>query len=182
AAAACGSPPWSSVPLPSRSPPGTTVTTAPAASAPVAPPAIATTATRQSTPPAPPRSAAPWATNATPIEASNMPDLDPEDEKLVILARSTRARIQAAEGAAVRDTDGRTYAAATIDLPSLKLTAVQAAVAAAVSSGAEGLEAAAIVTAEPFVPEASMQAVRDMADDAPVLRADPAGEVQETVR
>ncbi|KMS85857.1 hypothetical protein [Prauserella rugosa] len=111
-----------------------------------------------------------------------MPDLDPEDEKLVILARSTRARIQAAEGAAVRDTDGRTYAAATIDLPSLKLTAVQAAVAAAVSSGAEGLEAAAIVTAEPFVPEASMQAVRDMADDAPVLRADPAGEVQETVR
>ncbi|GAA1223825.1 hypothetical protein GCM10009676_01530 [Prauserella halophila] len=111
-----------------------------------------------------------------------MPDLDPEDEKLVILARSTRARIQAAEGAAVRDTDGRTYAAATIDLPSLTLTAVQAAVAAAVSSGAEGLEAAAVVTAEPLVAEESVHAVRDLTADAPVLRADPAGDVQETVR
>ncbi|MBB3665415.1 MULTISPECIES: cytidine deaminase [Prauserella salsuginis group] len=111
-----------------------------------------------------------------------MPDLDPEDEKLVILARSTRARIQAAEGAAVRDTDGRTYAAATIDLPSLKLTALQAAVAAAVSSGAEGLEAAAVVTAEPLVAETSVHAVRDLAADAPVLRADAAGDVQETVR
>ncbi|OLT44869.1 cytidine deaminase [Saccharomonospora sp. CUA-673] len=111
-----------------------------------------------------------------------MPDLDPEDEKLVVLARSTRARTQAAEGAAVRDTDGRTYAAATVDLPSLKLTAVQAAVAAAVSSGAEGLEAAAVVTAEPLVVEASVHAVRDLNEDAPVLRANPAGEVQEFVR
>ncbi|MBB3051491.1 cytidine deaminase [Prauserella isguenensis] len=111
-----------------------------------------------------------------------MPDLDPEDEKIVILARSTRARIQAAEGAAVRDTDGRTYAAATVDLPSLKLTAMQAAVAAAVSSGAEGLEAAAVVTAEPLVVEASMHAVRDLTAEAPVLRADLAGDVQEILR
>lgn len=111
-----------------------------------------------------------------------MPDLDPEDDKIVILARSTRARIQAPEGAAVRDTDGRTYAAATIDLPSLKLTALQAAVAAAVSSGAEGIEAAAVVTAEPLVTEASVQAVRDLAADAPVMRAEPSGDVQEIVR
>ncbi|MFC4001297.1 cytidine deaminase [Prauserella oleivorans] len=111
-----------------------------------------------------------------------MPDLDPEDEKIVILARSTRARTQAAEGAAVRDTDGRTYAAATVDLPSFKLSALQAAVAAAVSSGAEGLEAAAVVTAEPLVSSASVQAVRDLAADAPILRADPAGAVQEILR
>jgi cytidine deaminase len=111
-----------------------------------------------------------------------MAELDPEDEKIVLLARSTRARTQAAEGAAVRDTDGRTYAAATVDLPSFQLTALQAAVAAAVSSGAEGLEAAAVVTAEPFVAQASVHAVRDLAGDAPVLRADPAGTVQETVR
>lgn len=110
-----------------------------------------------------------------------MPDLDPEDEKLIILARSTRARIQAAEGAAVRDTDGRTYAAATIDLPSLKLTAVQAAVAAAVSSGAEGLEAAAVVTGDTLVAGASVQAVRDLTPQAPILRADPSGAVQEIV-
>ena len=40
---------------------------------------------------------------------------------------------------------GRTYVAATVDLPSLQLTAVQAAVAAAVSSGAQALEAVAVV-------------------------------------
>ncbi|RZQ60359.1 cytidine deaminase [Amycolatopsis suaedae] len=112
-----------------------------------------------------------------------MPEpLDAEDEKLVILARSARARTGAEEGAAVRDTDGRTYAAATVDLPSLKLTALQAAVAAAVSSGAEGLEAAAVVGAEPVFREASVHAVRDLSDRAPVYRADPGGTVQEVLR
>ena len=51
------------------------------------------------------------------------PELSTEDAKLVTLARATRARVGAAEGAAVRDTDGRTYAAATVDLPSLRLSA-----------------------------------------------------------
>ena len=40
---------------------------------------------------------------------SGAADLDPEDAKIVTLARSARARTGAAEGAAVRDTDGRTY-------------------------------------------------------------------------
>jgi cytidine deaminase len=112
-----------------------------------------------------------------------MPDsLDPEDEKIVTLARSARARTQAAEGAAVRDTDGRTYAATTVDLPSFKITAVQAAVAAAVSSGAEGLEAAAVVTDAPLLKEASVHAVRDLADEAPIFRADPSGAIQEVLR
>lgn len=73
------------------------------------------------------------------------PVLDAEDAKLVTLARGARGRAAASEGAAVRDDDGRTYAAATVDLPSLQLTAVQAAVAAAVSSGAQALEALAVV-------------------------------------
>ncbi|MCX6466474.1 MAG: cytidine deaminase [Pseudonocardiales bacterium] len=106
-----------------------------------------------------------------------MPELDPEDQKIVTLARSSRARVQAAEGAAVRDTDGRTYAAATVALPSLQLTALQAAVAAAVSSGAPGLEAAAVVTGADAVDEASVAAVRDLAPTAPVLRADASGTV-----
>lgn len=72
--------------------------------------------------------------------------MDPEDEKLVTLARATRARTGAAEGAAVRDDMGRTYAAATVALDALSLSALQAAVAAAVSSGAQRLEAAAVVT------------------------------------
>ncbi|GGS41429.1 MULTISPECIES: cytidine deaminase [Actinokineospora] len=111
-----------------------------------------------------------------------MAELDPEDAKIVTLARSSRARTGAAEGAAVRDTDGRTYAAASVDLPSLKLTALQAAVAAAVSSGAPGLEAAAVVTAADAVDAASVAAVRDLAPQAPVLRADASGAVVDVVR
>ncbi|GIH28075.1 cytidine deaminase [Acrocarpospora phusangensis] len=72
--------------------------------------------------------------------------LDAEDTKIITLARSARARSGSAEGAAVRDETGRTYAATDVDLPSLKLSAVQVAVAMAVSSGAESLEAAALVT------------------------------------
>jgi hypothetical protein len=116
------------------------------------------------------------------MPVSAEPDgLDPEDAKIVTLARSARARVGAAEGAAVRDTDGRTYAAATVSLASLVLTALQAAVAAAVSSGAPGLEAAAVVTAAGSVDDASLAAVRDLAPRAPVLRADPAGAVLETI-
>ncbi|SEP45490.1 cytidine deaminase [Amycolatopsis saalfeldensis] len=110
-----------------------------------------------------------------------MPDLDAEDQKLVTLARSSRARVRTAEGAAVRDTDGRTYAAATVDQPSFKLTALQAAVAAALSSGAEGLEAAAVVTADALVQEASVNAVRDLAKTAPIVLADPDGNVVEVL-
>lgn len=103
--------------------------------------------------------------------------LDAEDAKIVTLARSTRARTGAAEGAAVRDTDGRTYAAATVALPSLSLSALQVAVAMAVSSGAPGLEAAAIVTAGDAADPAGVAAVRDLAPGAPVLLAGPDGVV-----
>jgi cytidine deaminase len=75
-----------------------------------------------------------------------MPEqLSAEDKKLVTLARATRARIGAAEGAAVRDTHGRTYAGATVDLPSLHLTAVQACVAMAVASGSTGVDACVVL-------------------------------------
>ncbi|HEX8870601.1 MAG TPA: cytidine deaminase [Lentzea sp.] len=110
-----------------------------------------------------------------------MTELDPEDAKLVTLARSVRARNGAAEGAAVRDLDGRTYNASTVALPSLKLTALQAAISAAVSSGAEGLEAAVVVTGESAVDAASLAAVRDLSASAPVFLADASGEVLEQV-
>ncbi|MBO0812321.1 MAG: cytidine deaminase [Microlunatus sp.] len=74
---------------------------------------------------------------------------DPEDLKIITLARSALARTQAVQGASVRDTDGRTYAGATVDLDHLKLSAVQLAVAMAVSSGAPGLEAVAVSGAAP---------------------------------
>ena len=107
--------------------------------------------------------------------------LDPENAKLVVLARSSRARTGAVEGAAVRDADGRTYAASSVDLPSLQLSALQAAVAAAVSSGVDGLAAAAVVTSTMAVEPAGLAAVRDLTASAPVLRADVCGEVVEIV-
>lgn len=69
---------------------------------------------------------------------------DPEDTKIITLAKATLARSGAAQAACVRDTDGRTYAGASIDLPHLKLSAVQVALAMAVSSGAQGVEAVAV--------------------------------------
>src|SRR3954469_20513244 len=110
----------------------------------------------------------------------DVPDLQPEDAKLVILARSARGRTGAPEGAAVRDTDGRTYLAATVSLPSLRLSALQAAVAAAVSSGVTGLEAAAIVSGADAIEQAGLAAVRDLTPSAPVLLAGPDGAVRAT--
>lgn len=103
---------------------------------------------------------------------------DPEDAKIITLARSTRARSRAAEGAAVRDTDGRTYAASTVHLPSLRLSALQLAVAMAVSSGVGGLEAAAVVTEADACDAADLDAVREFGGTGvPVFCADPRGQV-----
>lgn len=105
-----------------------------------------------------------------------MSELDPEDAKLVTLARSARARANAAQGAAVRDGDGRTYVATGVSLPSLSLSALQVAVAMAVSSGAPGLEAAVVLGDDPS-DEAGEQAVREVAADATVLHAAADGAV-----
>src|SRR5207302_2695552 len=96
-------------------------------------------------------------------------ELDPEDGKLVTLARAARARTGAAEGAAVRDDMGRTYAAATVALPSLSLTALQAAVAAAVSSGVQRLEAAAVVTEAAALDADSLGAAADLGVERPYV-------------
>ena len=87
---------------------------------------------------------------------------NPEDTKIVTLARSVRARTRAAEGACVRDTDGRTYAGATVDLPSLRVSAIGVAVAMAASSAAAGLEAVAVLGGA-AVDESDLAAVRDFA-------------------
>lgn len=102
-------------------------------------------------------------------------DLGAEDAKIVTLARAARGRIGAAEGAAVRDTDGRTYVGTTVALPSLNLSALQLAVAAAVASGATGLEAAALVTEAAQADEAGRAAVADLTAAAPVIVAGPDG-------
>jgi len=104
--------------------------------------------------------------------------LSAEDGKLLTLARSTRARTGAAEGACVRDLDGRTYAGASVELPSLGLSALALAVAMASSSAAAGLEAAAVVTDASDLSDDDLAVLRDFAGaGVPVLRADLRGQV-----
>ncbi|MFW3115480.1 hypothetical protein MHAE_17111 [Mycobacterium haemophilum DSM 44634] len=99
--------------------------------------------------------------------------LDAEDAKLVALARAAMARAEAGSGAAVRDVDGRTYAAAPVTLSTLELTGLQAAVAAAASSGASGLEAAVLVAGS--VDDPGIAAVRELAPTAALILTDGAG-------
>ncbi|MET3983726.1 hypothetical protein ABIC27_001586 [Streptomyces sp. PvR034] len=108
--------------------------------------------------------------------------LGPEDSKIITLARSARARNAVPEGAAVRDETGRTYVAGTVELESLKLSALRTAVAMAVASGAQSLEAAAVVSAADGVDEADRAAVRDLGGAAtPVLLAAPDGTLKSTI-
>ncbi|GAA1691705.1 cytidine deaminase [Kribbella yunnanensis] len=108
-----------------------------------------------------------------------MSDLSAEDAKLVTLARAARARTRAAEGAAVRDSDGRTYSACTVALDTVDLTALQLAVAMALASGVKGLEAAAVVTE---ADTADINVVRHFAGAAiPVVLADATGEVRNVI-
>ena len=71
-------------------------------------------------------------------------------------------RTGAVEGAAVRDLDGRTYAAASVALPSLSLSAIQVCVAMAVASGAKGLEAAVLLADGDEIASADLAAIRDL--------------------
>src|SRR5690349_7569168 len=88
--------------------------------------------------------------------------LDPENAKLHTLAKAQRARNAAPEGAALRDETGRTYVATTVDLPALKLTAIQAAVAMAVVSGAKSLAAVALVSEEREFRQDDLSVVADL--------------------
>jgi hypothetical protein len=103
-----------------------------------------------------------------------------EDLKIINLARSTRARVAASEGAAVRDETGRTYTAAAVALPSLRLSALRLAVAMAVSSGAHKLEAAALVSDGELDP-GDLAVVRDLGPDATVFHAAPDGTLRATL-
>ncbi len=104
--------------------------------------------------------------------------LDAEDNKLLVLARGAMGRTGGGSGAAVRDTDGRTYAAGAVELRALSLTALQAAVAAAISSGAAGFEAAVVVGGQRQDPGAA--AVHEVSRQARIVLTDRKGEVVET--
>lgn len=108
--------------------------------------------------------------------------LDAEDRKIITLARSARARNGVPEGAAVRDETGRTYVAGTVALASLRLSALRTAVAMAVASGAQSLEAAAVVSEATAATDEDRAAVRDLGGpETPVLLAGPEGTLRSTV-
>jgi cytidine deaminase len=108
--------------------------------------------------------------------------VDAEDEKLVTLARSAYGRALVRTwpraGAAVRDDMGRTYAAATVEVDGASVTALQLAVASAISSGARAFEAAAVVSDEPAAPD--VEGEKALAAFGPVpalIRAAPDGTI-----
>jgi hypothetical protein len=106
------------------------------------------------------------------------PDLSAEDQKLVTLARVTRSRTGGPEGAAIRDSDGRTYAAATVALPSLSISALGVCVAMALSSGSRGLEAAVVLGDTGQVSPLDLEVLRDFGGaGVPVHVGDPRGAV-----
>ncbi len=109
-------------------------------------------------------------------------ELGSEDLKIITLARSARARVGSAEGAAVRDETGRTYAAAAVALPSLRISALALAVAMAVSSGALALEAAALVSDGPGPGPEDLGVIKDIGSAALVIHAGSDGSVREMFR
>ena len=104
-----------------------------------------------------------------------------EDVKIINLARSALARTSARAGACVRDTDGRSYAGASVTMEHLKLSAIQVAVAMAVSSGAPGVEAVALA-GEDEPTEDDLALLRELpGTDVVVWNVDVGGAVQSTI-
>jgi hypothetical protein len=116
--------------------------------------------------------------NAQMSEARAVEAVEADDAKLITLARAARARNVSAEGAAVRDDTGRTYVATTVELSSLALSALQAAVVIAVASGASVLEAAAVVSAETAIAAADLALVADLGAGIRVVLAGLDGAVR----
>ena len=107
-----------------------------------------------------------------------MTELSAEDRKLVTLARATHSRTGGPEGAALRDSDGRTYAAATVALPSLQVSALGVCVAMAVSSGSRGLEAAVLLTDNEGVSPFYLNVLRDFGGEGVTVHVgDPRGTI-----
>ena len=98
-----------------------------------------------------------------------MTELDAEDAKLVVLARGAMGRAEAANGAAVRDLDGRTYAAASVDMPSLQVSALGVCVAMAFSSGSRGLEAVVVMGGGPELSTYDAALLREFESDDVVV-------------
>jgi cytidine deaminase len=107
--------------------------------------------------------------------------VDPEDAKLLTLARAAlgRALVRTSKpaGAAVRDDMGRTYAAASVEVDGVNVTALQLAVATAISSGARAFEAAVVVSTDTTPDGEGQRALAAFGPVPAVIRATPDGTV-----
>jgi hypothetical protein len=112
-------------------------------------------------------------------ESQSLIELSDEDAKLVTLARGARGRVGAATGAALRDETGRTYSGVNVALPSLRLGALQLAVAQAVAAGAQDCECAVVVSSDGGIEKEDLAAAHDLGGTAiRVLAALPNGDIQ----
>jgi cytidine deaminase len=106
--------------------------------------------------------------------------LDPEDATLLTLARGAAAPIQAPEGAAVRDETGRTYTSAAVTLGERTWPALDLAVAHAAAAGAQGLEAAVVVSDTGAI---DVDVVRDLGGaGVPIYLCAPSGAITAVLR
>ncbi len=121
------------------------------------------------------------AVSTNPGELAGMRPTDPEDLKIIALARAALARSNASEAACVRDSDGRTYAGVRVELLHLRLSAISVAVATAVSSGAAGLEAVALAGGDgPGADDLAV--IADLGGPGVVVwSVDPAGSVRSRI-
>lgn len=98
------------------------------------------------------------------MKLSQMTNWNSEDDKLAVLAKGARSRVQAKVGAALRDETGRTYASAEVSIGSLALSAVEMVVAQAVASGSTGVESVVISSqSESGITDSEIELVRSLA-------------------
>jgi hypothetical protein len=97
---------------------------------------------------------------------------NPEDDKLVTLARNTLARSGAQQAAALRDTTGRTYVAINVASPALNLDAFEAVLTVALASGITGIESVVATGVKP----ANIAAIRSFAATATIFYLDADGQ------
>lgn len=103
-----------------------------------------------------------------------MTDLSAEDQKLITLAKGARARIAASSASCVRDTDGRTYSAATVSYAGKKFYSVDLAIATAISAGAKKFEALCVLGDE----EINLSEIKSVLQETGiVITCDAQGEV-----
>ncbi len=97
---------------------------------------------------------------------------NPEDDKLVILAKNTLARSAAASAAALRDSTGRTYVAVSVKSPGLSLDAFEAVLTVALASGISGIESVIAVGEKP----SNIEAIKGVSGDATIFYINADGE------